>query len=85
MAFPVQITLTTGNTVSQGCPSQEVSVSVTYQLERADADVLAVVREKIAELVAAHRLAWERVRGDLPGRQRAAGQRRKRSDLPGGA
>lgn len=64
MAFPIQIMLSTGNKVSLNYQSQEVGVSLTYQLEREDTDVLAVVREKTTELVAAHALAWARMRGE---------------------
>lgn len=59
MAYAVQVTLGTGNTVSLNYQSQNVSVSVTYQLEREDSDLLAVVQEKTAELAQAHRLAWQ--------------------------
>lgn len=59
MAYATQLTLTTGNKVSINFQSQEVNVSLTYQLEREDTDVLAVVSEKTAEVEAAHRLAWQ--------------------------
>ena len=63
MAFATQFTVTTGNKVSINFQSQQVEVSLTYQLEREDTDVLAVVREKTEEVAAAHRLAWEGVHG----------------------
>jgi hypothetical protein len=59
MAYPVQVTLTTGNKVSLNYQSQEVSVTLTYQLEREDTDVLALVQEKTRELALAHQLAWQ--------------------------
>lgn len=59
MAYATQVTISTGNKVSLNYQSQEVSVTLTYQLEREDTDVLAVVREKTAELAQAHRLAWQ--------------------------
>ncbi len=66
MAYAVEVTLVTGNKVSLNYQSQEVSVSITYQLESEDGDVLAVVAEKTNELVAAHALAWKRVKGAQP-------------------
>jgi hypothetical protein len=59
MAYPIQVTLTTGNKVSLNYQSQEVSVTLTYQLEREDSDVLALVQEKTKELAQAHQLAWQ--------------------------
>ena len=64
MASPIQVTLSTGNKVTVNYQSQEVGVSVTYQLERGDTDVLSVVRDKAPELVKAHQLAWAYVRGE---------------------
>jgi hypothetical protein len=62
MAHAVEITLGTGNKVSLNCQSQEVSVSITYQLEREDTDVLQVVEEKATEVAQAHQKAWEALR-----------------------
>jgi hypothetical protein len=59
MAYPIQVTLSTGNKVSLNYQSQEVSVTLTYQLEREDTDVLALVQEKTRELAQAHQLAWQ--------------------------
>ncbi len=59
MAYPIQVMLTTGNKVSLNYQSQEVSVTLTYQLEREDSDVLALVQEKTKELAQAHQLAWQ--------------------------
>ena len=50
MAYATQLTISTGNKVSLNYQSQDVSVSLTYQLERDDGDVLHVVREKAAEV-----------------------------------
>ncbi len=63
MAYPVQVTLGTGNKVSVNYQSQEVSVSVTYQLERGEDDLLSVAHEKADEVVAAHGVVWAKVRG----------------------
>lgn len=62
MAYATELTLTTGNKVSLNYQSHEVSVSVIYQLEREDSDVVAVVREKTAELAEAHHAAWQTLR-----------------------
>ena len=62
MAYPVEITISTGNKVSLNYQSEEVNVSITYKLERGEENVLEVVEQKAPELVEAHRLAWERVR-----------------------
>lgn len=62
MAHAVQLTISTGNRVSITTQSQEVSVSLTYELGREDTDVLAVTSEKACEVAAAHRIAWERMR-----------------------
>lgn len=62
MAYPVELTLGTGNKVSLNYQSEEVNVSITYRLERGEENVLEVVRCKAPELIEAHRLAWERVR-----------------------
>jgi len=67
MAYPIEVTIGTGNKVSLNYQSQEVNVSVTYKLEREDTDVLAVVRDKADELARAHALAWKRVKeGERP-------------------
>jgi hypothetical protein len=62
MAYVTQVTISTANKVSLNYQSQEVSVTLTYQLEREDTDVLAVIREKTAELAQAHRMAWQGLR-----------------------
>lgn len=59
MAYPIQVTLSTGNKVSLNYQSQEVSITLTYQLEREDSHVLALVQEKTKELAQAHQLAWQ--------------------------
>ena len=64
MAYPVQITIGTGNKVSVNYQSQEVNVCVTYQLERGENDLLTVAREKAGEVIAAHGIMWARVRGE---------------------
>jgi len=62
MAYPIEVTIGTGNKVSLNYQSQEVNMSLTYKLEREDKDVLAIVRDKADELVRAHALAWKRVK-----------------------
>lgn len=62
MAFPIQLTLSTGNKVSLNYQTRDVAVSLTYQLEREDTDVLQVVKQKTQELAQAHRLAWQGLR-----------------------
>lgn len=62
MAYATQVTISTGNKVSLNYQSQEVSVTLTYQIEREDADVLAIVKEKTVELAQAHRAAWQTLR-----------------------
>ena len=64
MAFPVQVTLGTGNKVSVNYQSQEVNVAVTYQLEHGENDLLAVARDKAGEVMAVHKILWAKVRGD---------------------
>ena len=62
MAYATQMTISTGNKVSLNYQSQEVSVTLTYQLEREDSDLLHVVREKTMELAQAHQAAWQTLR-----------------------
>ncbi len=62
MAYAIQVTIGTGSKVSLNYQSQEVNVSVTYQLERSDTDVLQVVQEKATEVAQAHQAAWQRIR-----------------------
>lgn len=80
VAHPVEFTLSTGNKVVVNYQSQEVSVSVTYQLERGDDDLLAVVGQKADEVVAVHRLAWARVRGEAGGGDNATPDARASPD-----
>lgn len=62
MAYATQLTIGTGNKVSLNYQSQDVNVSLTYELERGDTDLLAVVQEKAAEVAAVHRMAWKHIR-----------------------
>ena len=64
MAYPIQLTLGTGNKVSVNYQSQEVSVSVTYQLESEDTDLLSFARDKASEVAAVHGIAWEQIKGN---------------------
>ena len=54
IAYLVEVTLGTGNRVSANYKSQEVSVSITYQLDPDDRDVLAVIGEKAREPMATY-------------------------------
>ncbi len=62
MAYATQLTIGTSSKVSLNYQSQQVEVSLTYELEREDTDVLSVVQEKAGEVAAARRVAWERIR-----------------------
>lgn len=64
MAYPIQLTIGTGNKVSVNYQSQEVNVSVTYQLESEDTDLLSFARDKAGEIAAVHGIAWEQIRGE---------------------
>lgn len=64
MAYPIQLTIGTGNKVSVNYQSQEVNVSVTFQLESEDSDLLNFARDKASEIAAVHGIAWEQIRGD---------------------
>ena len=44
--------------------SQEVAVSLCYQLEREDNDLMRVVEEKSAEVAKAHHNAWSHIRDE---------------------
>lgn len=70
MAYATQLTIGTGNKVSINYQTQDVSVALTYELEREDTDVLAVAREKSIEVAAAHRIAWERIRDEKVNRNK---------------
>lgn len=62
MAIVTTVSIGTGNKVSVDYQSQEVSVNVTYELERDDADLLAFVTEKAAEVEEAHSAIWRKIR-----------------------
>lgn len=64
MAYPIQLTIGTGNKVSVNYQSQEVNVSVTYQLESEDTDLLSFARNKASEIAAVHGVAWKQIRGE---------------------
>lgn len=51
-----------------------MSVSLTYQMEREDVDILAVAREKAGEVAAAHRIAWERIRDEKVSQNKVRGK-----------
>ena len=54
MAYPIQLSISTGNKVSVNYQAQEVNVSVTYQLESEDTDLLSFARDKASEIAAVH-------------------------------
>ena len=61
MAYPTQITIGTGSKSSANYQSNEFSVSVTYQLERDDIDLLQFAEEKAVEMETLHGLIRHRV------------------------
>ena len=65
MAYPIQLTIGTGNKVSVNYQSQEVNVSVTYQLESEDTDLLHFARDKASEVAAVHGIAWKQMQGNI--------------------
>ena len=64
MAYPIQLTIGTGNKVSVNYQSQEVNVAVTYQLESEDTDLLSFARDRASEIAAVHSIAWKQIRGE---------------------
>lgn len=62
MAYAVELTISAGNKVSVNYQSHEAGVSLTYQLEREDTDVLAIIQEKSIEAAKAHALVWQELR-----------------------
>ena len=62
MAYATELTIGTGSKVTLHYNSQEVSVALTYELEREDTNVLAIVQAKAQEVARAHQSAWERIR-----------------------
>ena len=68
MAFVTSLTIGTASKVAMNFQSQEVSVTVTYQLERQDTDLMQIVEEKAAEVEQAHSTIWRRIR-DLRAQQ----------------
>ena len=64
MAYAVQLTISSTSKVSLGSQSQEVGVSLTYELEREDTDLMQVVEQKAAEVARAHNKTWRRIRDE---------------------
>lgn len=64
MAYAVQLTISSTSKVSLGPQSQEVGVSLTYELEREDTDLMQVVEQKAAEVARAHNKTWRRIRDE---------------------
>jgi len=62
VAIVTTVSIGTGNKVSVDYQSQEVTVNVTYELGRDDADLLAFVAEKAGEVEEAHSAIWRRIR-----------------------
>lgn len=72
MAIATEVTISTGNKVTFNYQSREVGVSLTYQLEREDTDVLEVVREKAGEVARAHQAVWQKMRDEKAAHKRSA-------------
>ena len=81
MAYPIQLTIGTGNKVSVNYQSQEVNVSVTYQLESEDTDLLHFARDKASEVAAVHGIAWKQMQGNAQAKT-ATRTKVKSSDEP---
>ncbi len=64
MAYAVRLTISSTSKVSLGSQSQEVGVSLTYELEREDTDLMQVVEQKAAEVARAHHGTWRRIRDE---------------------
>lgn len=62
MAIATAMSIGTSNKVTVDYQSQEVSISITFELERGDTDLQALVTDKAAELERAHSAAWRRIR-----------------------
>ena len=72
MAIATQVTISTSNKVTFNYQSREVGVSLTYQLEREDTDVLEMVREKAGEVARAHQAVWQKMRDEKAAHKRSA-------------
>ena len=72
MAIATEVTISTGNKVTFNYQSREVGVSLTYQLEREDTDVLELVREKAGEVARAHQAIWQKMRDEKAAHKRSA-------------
>ena len=70
MAIATAVSIGTSNKVTMDYQSQEVSISVTFELERGDADLQAFVADKAAEVERAHSAVWRRIR-DIRAEQKA--------------
>lgn len=81
MAYVTAVTIGTSNKVSVDYQSQEVSVSVTFQLERSDGDLVSFVEDKAAEVERAHSTVWRRIR-ELRSEQKAADHAAQRDGQP---
>jgi hypothetical protein len=81
MAYVTAVTIGTSNKVSIDYQSQEVSVSVTFQLERSDGDLVSFVEDKAAEVERAHSTVWRRIR-ELRSEQKAADQAAQSNGQP---
>lgn len=62
MAYLSKVTLGTGTKVSVDYQSEDVSLMVSWELERADTDLIAFVAEKAVELEEAHTTLRQRLR-----------------------
>lgn len=86
MAIATEVTISTSNKVTFNYQSREVGVSLTYQLEREDTDVLELVREKAGEVARAHQAVWQKMRDEKAAHKRSASRNGqaavKRSAVP---
>ena len=62
MAVVTNLTIGTSTKMSVNYQSHEISVTVSYELERQDSDLMKLVEEKAAEVEKAHRSIWRRIR-----------------------
>ena len=72
MAIATEVTISTGTKVTFNYQSREVGVSLTYQLEREDTDVLELVREKAGEVARAHQAVWQKMRDEKKSQKQSA-------------
>jgi len=86
MAFPVRVTLGMSVKSSADFQSEEVTLIVSWELERSDTDLQRLVAEKAEELKEAHATLCQRLKGQRQGGEKAEtglvlkGRRRKKGE-----